>query len=369
MRRRWRRAGSAAAGWPAPGAGRGRPRRAARGRALAAGVEELVFELRQVVAAVGGDVEGDLEPGPAVERPGIAVELVPPGGRLAQVAERHDRLAVLVDPVAQPRPLAQQRLVGELDGRHPGLGMAVEREQPGVCPSVDHRVDGHAGGQAGQLGPGGAPPGGFTLGADDDEALEHPPHRRPLVVVERGVEQLGARGDGAVDATQLPVGANVSRLSGAPLGQLVQRELQRRQRRRLVDDGVDELGDERPLDPPADALGGLDDRRLQLGRRHRRDRHRRLVDRRAERLDGERPVVEVGAQRRHDPQPAVGRPRRRASGRRGTPAGRRSLASVNSSSNWSTTSSSWPSPGSSRRSTRSMPPALGQLARRARPSR
>ena len=159
---------------------------------LAAGGEEVAFGLRQVVAALGGDVEGDLEAGTAVERAGITVECVPPGGGVAEVAERHDGLAVLGDPVAQARPLAQQRLVGQLDGRHPGLGMAVEREQPGVCPAVDHRIHGHAGGQAGQLRPGGAPAGGITLGADDDEALEHAPYRRSLVVVERGVQQLGA---------------------------------------------------------------------------------------------------------------------------------------------------------------------------------
>ena len=38
------------------------------------------------------------------------------------------------------------------------------------------------------------------------------------------------------------------RSSGRAFGQLVQRELQRRQRRGLVDDGADQLGDQRPLD-------------------------------------------------------------------------------------------------------------------------
>ena len=64
--------------------------------------------------------------------------------------------------------------------------------------------------------------------------------------------------------------ASVSALVRTPLGQLEERELQRRKRGRLVDDGADQLGDQRPLDRAPDALGGLDDGRFQLGRRHRR---------------------------------------------------------------------------------------------------
>ena len=52
----------------------------------------------------------------------------------------------------QAGPLAQQRLVGELDGRHPGLGMAIEGEQSRLRPPVDDGVDGRVGDAAGQLG-------------------------------------------------------------------------------------------------------------------------------------------------------------------------------------------------------------------------
>ena len=180
------------------------------------------------------DVEGDLEAGAPVQRPRVAAELDPAGRRLAEMAEHHDRLAVLLDPVPQPGPLAQQRLVGELDGRHPGLGMAIEGEQSRLGPPVDGGVDGRVGDEAGQLGARGAPPRRLALGADDDEPLEHLPDRGPLVVVERGVEQLGPRGDRPVDPAELPVGGQCEPLVGAAFGQLVQRELQRRQRRRLV---------------------------------------------------------------------------------------------------------------------------------------
>ena len=95
-------------------------------------------------------------------------------------------------------------------------------------------VDGRVGDEAGQLGTRGAPPRRLALGADDDEPLEHLPHRGALIVVERGVEQLGPRGDRPVDSAELPVGGQCETLVGAAFGQLVQRELQRRQRRRLV---------------------------------------------------------------------------------------------------------------------------------------
>ena len=156
-----------------------------------AGLEELSLRFGQLPGPSLADVEGDLEAGAAVQRPRVAAELDPAGRRLAQLSEHHDRFAVLVDPVPQAGPLAQQRFVGELDGRHPGLGMAIEGEQSRLGPPVDGGVDGRVGDEAGQLGAGGAPPGRLALGADDDEPLEHLPDRSALAVVERGVEQLG----------------------------------------------------------------------------------------------------------------------------------------------------------------------------------
>ena len=74
----------------------------------------------------------------------------------------------------------------------------------------------------------------------------------------------------------------------------------------LVGDRAQELGDQRPLDPAPHPLGRLDDGRLELGRRHRRDRDGGVVHEGTEALHRERPVVEVRPEGGHDPQAAVG---------------------------------------------------------------
>mgnify|MGYP003409740864 CR=1 FL=1 len=43
-----------------------------------------------------------------------------------------------LDPAAQPRPAAQQRLVGHLDGGFAGGGVPVEGQQPGMAETVDY---------------------------------------------------------------------------------------------------------------------------------------------------------------------------------------------------------------------------------------
>jgi hypothetical protein len=48
-------------------------------------------------------------------------------------------IAVLVQPVTQPGPMSQQRLVGDLDRRLAGCLLHVERQQPGRPVGVDHR--------------------------------------------------------------------------------------------------------------------------------------------------------------------------------------------------------------------------------------
>ncbi len=48
-------------------------------------------------------------------------------------------VAGLVDPASEPSPSPQQRLVGDLDGRLPRGGIAVEREQPVTAERFDHR--------------------------------------------------------------------------------------------------------------------------------------------------------------------------------------------------------------------------------------
>ena len=97
---------------------------AAVGAALALGLalarrpallEELALELVQLGVVLGGPVERRGEPGAAVELGGIAPGVSPLAGGADQVVVKAAALGVRLEPAAQPRPLAKQRLVGDLD--------------------------------------------------------------------------------------------------------------------------------------------------------------------------------------------------------------------------------------------------------------
>ena len=65
---------------------------------------------------VGAPVEGGGETGAAVELALIAPRPVPFGRRLGDVTAKPSSFGVLLDPLAQARPFAHQRLVSDLDG-------------------------------------------------------------------------------------------------------------------------------------------------------------------------------------------------------------------------------------------------------------
>ena len=50
-------------------------------------------------------------------------------------------VAGAVDPVAQPRPLGEQRLVRDLDRRAPRHGVAVEAQQAVATERVEHGAE------------------------------------------------------------------------------------------------------------------------------------------------------------------------------------------------------------------------------------
>jgi hypothetical protein len=186
----------------------------------AAGVEELPLPGCQRAGSPVSELERRVKPCPAVEGTGVAGEVFPARRRLAQLTERHEFLAVVLQPAAQSGPFAQQRLVGDLDGRRAGLGMPVEGQQPGLGPhldDVDHLARRRAGGGR-ELGAQGAAPGVFALGADHDQPFEQASHAVAGGVVERAVQVLGTGGDGGVDAAQLAVGGEGEVAIGAAFG-------------------------------------------------------------------------------------------------------------------------------------------------------
>ena len=82
---------------------------------LAALGDELALELVELEGVVRAPVERGGEAGAAVELALIAPCRVPFGRRLGDVAAKPAPFGVLLDPLAQARPFAQQRLVGDLD--------------------------------------------------------------------------------------------------------------------------------------------------------------------------------------------------------------------------------------------------------------
>ena len=119
-----------------------------------AGVEELAGGFRKGVDPAVDLCQRGIEARPAVERPRVPVERVPPSGGLAKLADGDECAAVLFDPRTQPRPGPDQRLVRDLDRGLARPGVAVVGEQVGRGPHLHHVVDGASERQRRQLGAG-----------------------------------------------------------------------------------------------------------------------------------------------------------------------------------------------------------------------
>ncbi len=90
------------------------------------GLEKLSLQGVHILSMGLGPFTRLGQPRAAVQLAGVAVHLFPRLGGLGQVAVYLQRLTVLVQPAAQGRPLADQGLVGDLDG------ILVGRDQPGI---------------------------------------------------------------------------------------------------------------------------------------------------------------------------------------------------------------------------------------------
>ena len=95
-------------------------------------LEKRALELVQLRVVARRPVERRGKSGASIELGGVVFRAVPLGGRVDQVLVQAPALGVLLQPAPQPRPLAQQRLVGDLDrvlvdGDEPALGQHRER--------------------------------------------------------------------------------------------------------------------------------------------------------------------------------------------------------------------------------------------------
>ena len=169
---------------------------------LAALGDELALELVDVERVIGGPVEGGCEPGATVELALIAPCRVPFGRRLRDVTAKPAPFGVLLDPLAQAWPFAQQRLVGDLDVpfRH-GDETAVGEggEHVGHVPDALQV----------ELGQRSAAAHRRVALALADQAQHDGADELLVSVGDSGVRALGEPRDGAVNAAGLAVGQPV----------------------------------------------------------------------------------------------------------------------------------------------------------------
>src|SRR6266540_2574077 len=95
-------------------------------------VDELPFELVQLQVVLGGPVEHRREPRPSVQLTCVPPRAGPLLRRLDHVLVEPPSGTVLLQPLAEPRPLAKERLVGHLDRA------LAHRHQPGFRQNVQH---------------------------------------------------------------------------------------------------------------------------------------------------------------------------------------------------------------------------------------
>lgn len=99
-------------------------------------LDELPFDVGDLAGVRGGEVRAGDEPRASPQLCALPTSRVPLGSRDHEATLHDACLGVLGQPCSQPRPLAEQRLVGHLHV------VGAEGEEPGVRQGTHHR--GHA---------------------------------------------------------------------------------------------------------------------------------------------------------------------------------------------------------------------------------
>jgi hypothetical protein len=189
----------------------------------------------------------------------VAAARVPRLGVRRELAVDGASLRVGLEPVAQPRPVAKERLVRDLgepvaDGDEPRVGERLEHSLVAQLPERDS-----------------APHGCVRALVGKPE--QEPSRRVALVVVEPRVRLLGEPCDCTFDTTRRAVGLVPEHAAASEPPQLEQRCREQRQGAGLPLDLGNERVDERRLDLEPGERGRRLDRAAELVRLHRPDQH------------------------------------------------------------------------------------------------
>ncbi len=176
--------------------------------------------------------------------------------------------------------------------------ITVERDEPvGLEPSQQVGQDGRIDRQVGQL-PQRDPSSRRALALAEPDEPEQDLARRVLPGrIEPAEDVLRATRQRSAEPTQAAVLVEAQLRARPAIEQLGEGVLEQGEAAGPIDRVGDELGQQRRLDRDPDPPRRLDDRRLQLARRHRDDVHDARQEGPRERRVEERPVVEVGPQR------------------------------------------------------------------------
>ena len=233
-------------------------------RAGDARIEELALTCVQRVGMLLRPFRRSAQPGAAVEVARVPVTRFP---ELCGVADRpvqSDAFSILLQPVTQGRPLADEDLVSDL------RGALAQRDQPGLREAIEQRFDLLARAVLGhELVDADSASGVLDPFAELGEAQEEVAHQPVLIGRNRLDHRVGSLGDSGRHTAALPVRLDRHRASVAVLPGHPQGVGQQRQRTGLAGDVAQDQLDQAGLEAQSGEARRLDDRSLELGVAHR----------------------------------------------------------------------------------------------------